>query len=115
MIYTEISGTGKRRGREMGNESEKEVRKAETRWGGKGRNKKLWTLDTDTDHKGKHQQGRGVRAWKYNIPFSCARVILQSMPSLQARSFAPLLTAKDETCIAWIFISLKGKNKKKKK
>lgn len=33
MIYTEISGTGKRRGREMGNESEKEVRKGETRWG----------------------------------------------------------------------------------
>lgn len=52
MIYTEISGTGKRRGREMGNESEKEVRK--------GRNKKLWTLDTDTDHEGK-QQGRGAR------------------------------------------------------
>lgn len=67
MIYTEISGTGKRRGREMGNESEKEVRKGETRWG-KGRNKKLWTLDTDTDHEGK-QQGRGVRVEHRNTIF----------------------------------------------
>lgn len=24
--------------------------------------------------------------------------------------FPPLLTARDETCIAWIFISVKGKN-----
>lgn len=33
------------------------------------------------------------------------------MSGLQLEAFfAPLLTAKDETCIAWIFISVKGKN-----
>lgn len=98
--------------KEEGNESEKEVRKGETRWG-KGRNKKLWTLDTDTDPEGK-QQGRGVRVEHRNtiFPFlvQVTRTEKNHIPvhvRSPATSFAPLLTAKDET---WHGFSFQSKN-----